>query len=151
MSAARVLARIEALGARIDVHGDRLRVVAPRGALGEQDLEALAAQKAELLGLLRNQDRRSRASRARCDRFLEGCSIPFAVFHSRALGRDFVIARDGAALEEISEADRRLPVLTFADCEMLAGLEAHDLAEILDVRAAFGPSAEILAVRPRVG
>jgi len=142
MSAARVLARIEALGARIDVHRGRLRVVAPRGVLGEQDLEALATQKAELLALFRNQASLTRSARARLDRFLEDCSIPFAVLHSRALGRDFLLARDGAALEDLAEAAGRLPVLTFADCEMLAGLE---------VREAFGPSAEILAVRPRLG
>src|SRR5262245_13723862 len=48
------------------------------------------------------------------DRFLADASIPFAVFHSRRLGRDFVLARDAQALDASVEPDRRLPVLTFA-------------------------------------
>lgn len=85
------------------------------------------------------------------ERLLADATIPLAVFHSRRLRRDFVLARDAQALDALTEPDRRLPVLTFADCEKLAGLSARDLAPILDVRAEFGPAAELVAVRPRLG
>lgn len=142
MSAAQVLARIEALGARADVKGGRLRVVAPRGALCEGDRAELSLRKVEILELVRSR---------LFDGFLADCSIPFAVFHSHALERDFVLARDASALEALGEPERRLPVLTFADCEKLAGLGATDLALVLNVREAFGPAAELHAVRPRLG
>jgi len=146
MRAARVLARVESLGARIEARGDRLRVVAPRGVLGEDDFAELERSKPELLALLRG-----RTPRVDFDAFLADASIPLAVMHSRALGREFILARDAHALETLSESDRRLPVLTFADCEKLAVLGPADLAAVLNVREALGPSAELHAVRPRLG
>jgi hypothetical protein len=137
-----VLARVESLGATVEVLGDKLRVVSPRGALLQGDLSALAASKTEVLALLRDRG---------LDRFLADSSIPLAVFRSRTLGRDFVLARDAAALAALTERDRGLPVLTFADCDKLAGVSLSALRMVLDVRAEFGPSASLEVVRPHVG
>jgi hypothetical protein len=92
----------------------------------------------------------SLAGAAALDRFLADASVPLAVFHSRRLGRDFVLARDEKALEALTEADRLLPVLFFSDCEKLAGLGSSDLSKVLDVRQLFGPSASF-TVEARLG
>ena len=139
MTAASVLARVESLGATVEVRGDKLRVVAPRGALHESDLSALATSKTEVLALLRGRA---------LDRFLGDASIPLAVFRSRALGRDFAIARDSAALAALTEADQGLPVLTFADCDLLAGLAPSELGAVLDAKRLLGPEVTLREVRP---
>jgi hypothetical protein len=140
-----LVARLEARGAKLDAWGDQLRVVAPQGAVTESDLAELRRWKPEVLGRLKA------LAAERRDRFLANGSIPVAIFHSQRLGRDFVLARDAIALEALTERDQLLPVLTFADCEKLAGLEAADLSAILDVRQALGPNAELVAVRSRLG
>lgn len=120
-----------------------LRYRAARGALGPDLRAELTARREELVPLV--------AARSHLDRFLADTSISLAIFESRALGRCFVVARRMDVLEGLDEAERRLPVLTFADCEKLAGLGPADLSAILDVREEFGPSAELVAVGPRVG
>ena len=85
--------------------------------------------------------------------FLGDASIPAAVFHSRALGRDFVLARDEPALEALTEADRVLPVLFFAECPDLlkGGLEGlrGRLGAVLDTRQVFGPAVTVQVVEAR--
>jgi len=85
------------------------------------------------------------------DGILGSGSVPVAIFHSRALGRDFALASDIPALESMGESDRRVPLLTYAECEKLAGLSAADLNAVLDVREIFGPTAQIVAARSYVG
>jgi hypothetical protein len=151
-----MLARLEALGARVEVQGDRLRVVAPRGALAPADLEMLRARKQEVLESLRLAGDRFATLRAGqggstaelLGRFLADASIPLAVFHSRALGRDFILARDSAALAALTEADRRLPVLTFSECEHLAGLSVPELGALLDAKRLLGSEVTLREVRP---
>jgi len=139
VTAATVLARVESLGAKVEAQGDRLRIVAPRGALCERDLTALASTKTEVLELLRDRA---------VTRFLTDASIPLAVFRSRALGRDFVLARDPSALAALTDADRGLPVLTFGDCEHLAGLSPAELGAVLDAKRLLGPEVTLSEVRP---
>jgi hypothetical protein len=135
---AAVLAKLHARGAKVEVQGHRLRVVAPAGAVTEADLNELRRWKPQIL------------ERLKIDCFLDDASIPIALFHSRRLGRNFVLARDEKALEALTEAGRALPVLFFSDCEKLSGLGPADLAKILDIRQVFGPSAS-LAVEARLG
>jgi len=158
--AAALLANICARGVEVRVDGSDLVLLAPDGVLSESDVIAIRATKTELVKLIGERSKHRLATRRAgidgsaaelLDQFLADAAIPMAVFHSRRLRRDFVIARDVRALESLSEADRRLPVLTFGDCEKLGGLGAADLAAILDVREAFGPSAELSAVRARIG
>ena len=74
------------------------------------------------------------------EHFLADSSIPAAIFHSRALGREFVLARDEADLDRLSERARSLPVLYFAECAQLQRLAPEDLGKILDIRTVFGPA-----------
>lgn len=53
MSPKDLLAVLRARGVRVTAHGDRLRVVAPRGVLTPELLEMLAVRKSELLLELR--------------------------------------------------------------------------------------------------
>ena len=72
-----------------------------------------------------------------------------AIVHSKALSRDFILARDESALEALTEADQALPVLFFGDCAELAKLGLDGLAAVLNVREVFGPSATLRS--PEVG
>lgn len=81
------------------------------------------------------------------EQFLEDESIPAAVFHSRALNRRFVLARDEAALEALTEADRALPVLFFGEAEKLRQMGLDGLGALLAFRAEFGPSVELEQVK----
>ncbi len=78
--------------------------------------------------------------------FLEG-DYPAAICHSLALGRDFVLARDEAALEALTEADQRLPVLFFGEAAKLRQMGLEGLRALLDFRAVFGPGVELRSVR----
>ena len=82
------------------------------------------------------------------DRFLADASIPLAIFHSHALNRDFILARDSAALAALTEVDRGLPVLTFSECEQLAGLSVPELGALLDAKRLLGPEVALREVRP---
>ena len=77
------------------------------------------------------------------DRFLSDASIPVGIFHSRALDRRFIFARDEAALEALTEADEGLPVLFFGEAEKLSRLGLEGFRAVLDVRAEFGPSVAL--------
>ena len=79
------------------------------------------------------------------EKFLEGDS-PAAICGSKALGRDFFWVRDEAALEALTEADRRLPVLYFGEAAQLCRLGLEGLRALLDFRAEFGPSVELRSV-----
>ena len=81
------------------------------------------------------------------ERFLEDATIPAAIFHSHALSRDFVLARDEAALEALTEADRRLPVLFFEEAGMLRQMGLEGIRALLDFRAEFGPEVDLRSVR----
>jgi hypothetical protein len=156
-SAQGLLAHLRRRGIEVFADGAALRWRAPRGVVTPTDLEALRARKREVLEVLRSAgDDQLRLrlvpepAATPLDRFLTDASVPVAIFHSRRLGRAFVLARDEKALGVLTEADRALPVLFFADCETLSGLGPADLAKILDARQVFGPSAS-LAVEARLG
>ena len=83
--------------------------------------------------------------------FIEDDSIPAAIFHSRALDRRFVLARDEAALEALTSADRDLPVLYFSDCAHVRALGIKGLRVLLDLRAGFGPSVDLRSVKAANG
>ncbi len=78
--------------------------------------------------------------------FLADTTIPAAVFHSHALDRDFIMVRNEVALEALTEADHGIPVLFFAEAEMLGRLELEGLRALLNLRAAFGPSVALVRV-----
>ena len=80
--------------------------------------------------------------------FLADSPVLLAVFHSRELGRDYILARDQDALRALTENDRAIPVILFQDCEHLAGLSAADIGAVLDVKLALGPEIELREVRP---
>ena len=73
----------------------------------------------EVLREIRSQGSAERPPDDPLGRFLEDESLPAAICHSQALGRAFVLARDEAALEALTEADRRLPVLYFGEAAKL--------------------------------
>ncbi len=77
------------------------------------------------------------------DDFLSDASIPFAVLTSRELGRDFVLARDEAALGALTGDDRKLPVLYFADCTEARVLGLVGLRALLDAREVLGPAVRL--------
>ncbi len=149
MRAVDLLVAVERIGGRLEARGHALRLVAPRGAVSPELLDQLQAQKPRLLRALSRERVLTPAGDGSrlLDRFLSDASIPAAVFHSRALGRDFVLARDEAALEALTEADQALPVLFFTEGEALSRLELEGLRAVLDVRAEFGPSAMLRKVR----
>ena len=80
------------------------------------------------------------------DRFLGDSTLPAAVFHSHALDRDFIVARDEDALEALTEVDQALPVIYFVECSELAKLPRKGLRAVLDLRQVFGPSAQLRRV-----
>ena len=79
------------------------------------------------------------------DRFLDDESLPAAIFHSNALDRDFVLARDPDALvrAELSDHERSLPVIYFDDCPRLSKLGKEGMRCVLDIRSEFGPSVKL--------
>ena len=160
MTAAALLAQMRAAGisvtAAVTAEGSELRCRAPRGALTAELRDALRERKAELLELLAEPSNprfetlhagRDGSAAELFDRFLEDASVPLAVFHSKALDRDFVLARDQAAFEALAEEHRTLPVLFFADCEHGAALGREGLRVLLDLRQEFGPEVAVRGVR----
>jgi hypothetical protein len=101
--------------------------------------ERLQASKEELLGEL--------CSNRRLDHFLDDETIPAAVLHSRALDRRFVLARDEAVLDALTEVDGQLPVLFFGEAEKLCRMGLEGLQVVLDFRKEFGPSVELCSVK----
>ncbi len=81
--------------------------------------------------------------------FLENPDNRAAIMHSKALGRDFVFARTREDLRALTDADRLLPVLGFAECGRLLPLGLEGLAAFLDARLAFGASIQLQSVTPR--
>ena len=79
------------------------------------------------------------------EKFLEG-DYPAALLRSTALGRDFFLVRDETALEALTEADRRLPVLFFGEAAKLHQMGLEGVRALLDFRAEFGPSVELRSV-----
>jgi hypothetical protein len=57
MTASGLLSDLQARGVRLQVSGERLRIEAPSGVLTPELREILAAHKAELLGILRREQR----------------------------------------------------------------------------------------------
>ena len=102
------------------------------------------------LEVLREIRSRSSAERPPDDllsRLLEDETIPAAIFHSRALNRRFVLARDEAALEVLTEADQKLPVLFFGEAVKLRQMGLDGLRALLDFRQVFGPGVQITTVK----
>jgi TubC N-terminal docking domain len=149
LNAAALLAHVRKLGARAEAKGDRLRVVAPSGAIDGVLRKELAARKTELLELLRPPSPRYERLRAgedaRADELLErllgDSSVLLAVLHSRSLDSDLVLARDYGALSALTKGDHGMPVLFFADCEKLSGALA-------DLRRELGPKVTLVELRP---
>ena len=84
------------------------------------------------------------------DHFLADDSLPAAIFHSEALNRTFIMARDEAARDEAAldallEEDEGLPVLFFSDCAHTLGLKG--LEALLNVRETFGPFVRLRSVK----
>ena len=77
--------------------------------------------------------------------------VTVAIMHSHALGRPFVLARDEAALDVLTEADRELPVLFFAEAEKTSRLGLEGLRVLLDLRAEFGPAVKVEQVSAACG
>ena len=135
---------------------DRLRYRAPKGALTSELKAEIATHKREVLSALRDSSSaHSRAAIAEhsptedgdlLERFLAEDSLPAAVFHSRALDRKFIFARDAAALDALTEADEGLPVLFFGEATKLARLGLEGLRAVLDLRQEFGPSVVLCKV-----
>ena len=81
--------------------------------------------------------------------FLDDSTIPAAVLHSQRLGRDFILARDQDALKTLTDEDRGLPVLFFADCAHVEELGLDGLRALLDARQVFGPGAALTVRQAR--
>jgi hypothetical protein len=138
-----LLAELRRCGAHLYIFEGVLRCRAVRGALSAELRSELAAQKEQIAALIETS---GGIEAAETEIFLSDSSIPAAIFHSRALGRDFVLARDRAVLNVLTEANRVLPVLFFRECGQLARLSVEGLRAVLDLRAAFGPSARLQEV-----
>lgn len=146
MRAADLLVAVERIGARLEARGDALRLVSPRGAVAPELLDHLRAQKAQILRILGGEQVRTHAGDDLFDTFLSDSLIPAAVFRSKALGRDFVLARDESALETLTADDQKLPILYFRDCASARMLGLEGLSALLRVRSAFGPAVTLRAV-----
>ncbi len=142
-TAAALLVELGQLGVQVWSHGDRLRF-RPRSAVDAELRERLAANKA---GLLQQLALNSEPAGDLLERFLTDDSIPAAIFRSRALDRDFVLARGEAALEVLTESDRALPAVYFAECPELAKLPLQGLKALLDLREVLGPGVRLAEVR----
>ena len=157
MSAASLLAELGELGVVVWAEAGRLRY-RPRSAVDTELRERLVTHKAELLERLGRGGDHARTDPAPpilnsepagnlLERFLGDSTLPAAVFHSRALDMDFILARDEAALAALTEADQALPVIYFAECSELAKLPLRGLRAVLDLRQVFGPSAKLVGVQ----
>ena len=62
-------------------------------------------------------------------------------------GGSNLLVRDEAGLASLTEADRELPVLYFADCVHAEELGLPGLRGLLDVREKFGPGVALRGVR----
>jgi hypothetical protein len=149
-SAESLVADLHRRGVEFRADGDLIRWRAPRGVLGSRELDELAARKPELLELLRAPEgRRTTTLRPHrdstaaepFDRFLADASVLVAVFHSRALDRDFIVAQHRGTLSALTEPDHGLQVLYFADCQSLGGA-------LLDSRAELGLEVALVELRP---
>ncbi len=58
-----------------------------------------------------------------------------------------MLARDEAALDALTEADRTLPVLYFSDCDRGHVLGLEGLRVLLDMRETFGPQVTLQQVK----
>lgn len=131
---------------------DRLGYRGPKRAVTREVLTELRERKSELLELLRSTAHRAlRPGRdgtatELLERFLTDAELPLAILHSRALGRDFAIARSAEAVELLAESERSLPVLFTADCHHFATLGLEGLRVLLDLRAEFGPEVKLRSV-----
>ena len=140
MSGVRLLDELRRRGVELRAQGDRL-LYRPQGAVPHDLRERLRASKHEILSELHTQ------AGQLLDRFLEDDSIPAAICHSHALDRAFVLARNEGALEVLTEVDRRLPVLYFAEAAKLRQMGLDGLRALLDFRAEFGPEVELRSVK----
>ena len=140
VSGVRLLDELRRRGVEVRAQGDQL-LYRPRNAVPGELRERLRASKNEVLSELHSQAGQLLGG------FLEDESIPAAVFHSRALGRDFVLARDEAALEALTDGDRRLPVLFFGEAAKLRQMGLEGIRAVLDFRVTFGPKVELRSVR----
>ena len=140
VSGVRLLNELRRRGVEVRAQGDRL-LYRPRNAVPGELRERLRVSKNEILSELHSQAGQLLGG------FLEDESIPAAVFRSRALGRDFVLARDEAALEALTDADQRLPVLYFEEAAQLRQMGLEGIRALLDFRATFGPEVELRSVR----
>ena len=140
VSGVRLLDELRRRGVEARAQGDQL-LYRPQNAVPGELRERLRASKNEILSELHSQ------AGQLLDGFLEDESIPAAVFHSRALGRDFVLARDEAALEALTDADQQMAVLFFGEAAKLRQMGLEGLRALLDFRAVFGPGVELRSVR----
>ena len=147
MTAADLFREARSRGVELLESAGELRYRAPRGALTERLRAELSAHREELLDLLSSAT--ELCSPDDVEQVLADATVAAAIFHSRALGRDFVLARDEAALDALTEPDRALPVLFFTECDELAKLGVEGLRAVLEVRAAFGLSTPIRFVAQR--
>jgi hypothetical protein len=138
MSAGALLAELRRRGVEVRARGDQV-LYRPRDAVSPELRERLRASKEELL--------RELCSDRLLEQFLGDEAIPAAVFHSSALNRRFVLARDEAALDALTEADRVLPVLFFGEAEKLRRMGLEGLRALLEFRQEFGPSLELYSVK----
>ena len=146
MTAATILQELRRRGVEVRAIGHRLRD-RPREAVTPELLQALRENRDEILGELRRRRLEAGEQSDRLGEFLESSIIPAAVFHSHALGRDFILARDSEALLALTEADQRLPVLFFGEAAALSKLGLEGLRVVLELRETFGPSVVLRAVR----
>ena len=140
MSGVRLLDELRRRGVELRAQGDRL-LYRPRNAVPGELRERLRASKNEILEVLHTQGSEL------LDRFLDDAALPAAIFDSRLLGRRFVLARDEAALDALTEADQQLPVLFFGEAAKLRQMGLEGIRALLAFRAEFGPSVELISVK----
>ena len=166
MSAAEVLQQAEAGGIHLWVEGDRLRWQGPRGALDDQLRAGIEARRAEVMVLLREpsgpapggMDSRGDDPTAldgsptgplrlrdRCHDGALGPTMAWLLY-SRALDRELWLCRDQKIAWTVWN-ESRLPTLLLDEWDNLEALSAEDIGVVLNVRATFGQSAAIRAVR----
>ena len=123
MSVSHLLAELRSRKIQLTPEPDgKLHYVAPRGAMTDELRAQVAEHRHELIEALVHEPTPGaevQQGSFSLDRFLADASIPAAIFHSRALGRDFILARDQAALEVLTDEDRGLPVFFFGEAPSL--------------------------------
>lgn len=144
MTAAQSLLReLRRKGAVVTLHGDRVRVGAPEGAITPEEREALRATKADVVFFLTQEQHFLAMSLSQFEGQTAALEVyvpwlPLTLWFVPRVEQVTVLVREGIARGRIWTAGE------LVDLASIPGLTRQDIVSIARVKAAFG--AEIVAV-----